>query len=69
MSAATDYLIKAAEHAADTLDGYERRNLSAWLREAIDGVKNELDPPFTVHKVVKTVAADDREVDETKGFR
>jgi hypothetical protein len=67
MSEAVRRLVEACNDII--IDPFEGPAVIKNFREAIAAVELELDPPFTIHKVVKTVAADDRTADEVKGFR
>jgi hypothetical protein len=67
MSEAVRRLVDACNNII--IDPFEGRAVIKNFREAIAAVELELAPPFTVHKVVKTVAADDREVGNGKGGR
>jgi hypothetical protein len=69
MSEAVRRLVEAAKVLERNVSKNELRITRSILRRAIEAVELELDPPFTIHKVVKTVAADDRTADEVKGFR
>jgi hypothetical protein len=69
MSEAVRRLVEAARQAWEILDNDCWDYTANKLMASIAAVELELDPPFTIHKVVKTVAADDREVGNGKGGR
>jgi hypothetical protein len=71
MSEAVRRLVRDAKAAVGILRRKGHGIACGSLMMSIEAVELELDPPFTVHKVVKTVAADDRpqQDEQTIGFR
>jgi hypothetical protein len=71
MSEAVRRLVSLATIATALYEDAGMDTSADLLRGAIAAVELELDPPFTIHKVVKTVAADDRpqQDEQTLGFR